>query len=141
MLLLGLGLAPRVEAQRAARCNTNERIRAVAFDGSPVFDDLTMATSIVTHEPGVLTRWFHLGHGDCVDSLEVRRDALRLAILHRQAGWFRAAVEGTIVRRRDGVRVRFAIAPGPEVRLDSARITGLPDVELRRPLDGAVRAL
>lgn len=136
-----LSIASRAHAQRAARCSTNERIRAVGFTGSPAFDALTMATSIVTHEPGVITRWFGIGKGECVDSLEVRRDALRLAILHRQAGWFRAAVAGTIEKRSDGVRVRFAITPGPEVRLDSARITGLPAVELRRPLDAAVRAL
>lgn len=141
LLLPLVAFAPRADAQRAARCNTNERIQSVAFDGSPGFDDLTMATSIVTHEPGLVTRWFHIGKGDCVDSLEVRRDALRLAILHRQAGWFRAAVNGVIEKRKDGARVRFDIIPGPEVRLDSARITGLPTIELRRPLDGAVRAL
>ncbi|MCA0377606.1 MAG: BamA/TamA family outer membrane protein [Gemmatimonadetes bacterium] len=130
-----------LEAQRAARCGAAERVRAVSFDGSPHFDDLTMAASIVTHEPGLLTRWFRIGKGECVDSIEVQRDALRLAILHRQAGWFQASVDGVLARGRDGVRVTFAITPGPEVRLDSARVRGLPEVDLRRPLDAAVRAL
>ncbi len=140
MLLAGL---PAVgEAQRSARCNADERVRAVDFDGSPSFDVLTMATSIVTHEPGFATRWLRIGSAPCLDPLEVRRDALRLAVLHRQIGWFQAVVNPTIDRRRDGVRVRFTVVPGPEALLDTVRVVGLPTAPAgRRPLDGALRAL
>ena len=83
-------VAPAAVAQRTTRCNPDERIRGVSFDGSPNFDVLTLATNIVTHEPGFVTRVFKIGTPPCVDTLEVRRDALRIAILHRQAGWFQA---------------------------------------------------
>jgi outer membrane protein insertion porin family/translocation and assembly module TamA len=140
--LLLVGLPSVGWAQRPARCNGNERIRAVEFSGSPSFDALTMATSIVTHEPGLATRWLGLGTAPCVDTLEVRRDALRLAILHRQIGWFRASVTPLILRARNGVRVRFTIIAGPEALLDTVRVTGLPEAPVgRRPFGAPVHAL
>ena len=145
LLVLGLllaGVSGRADAQRSARCNGAERVRAVNFAGSPIFDDLTLATSIVTHEPGVWTRWFRIGDAACLDSLEVRRDALRLAIMHRQVGWFQASVLSAIDRRRDGVRVTFAVTPGPALMLDSIRVAGLPTApEGRRPFDAPLRLL
>lgn len=136
------GWAVRAEAQRVARCGAAERVRAVQFRGSPAFDDLTMAATIVTSEPGLLTRWLHIGTPPCLDSLEVRRDALRLAILHRQAGWFQASVLPRVDRKRDGVRVRFEITPGAELAIDSLHVQGLPAVaEGRRPFDAPLRAL
>lgn len=133
----------RASAQRTTRCGDSERLRAVNFAGSPGFDDLTMAATIVTTEPGVWNRWFKLGSAPCLDSLEVRRDALRLAILHRQAGWFQASVAPAFDRRRDGVRVRFDIVPGAELIVDSLRIHGLPPqpAGARRPFDAALVVL
>lgn len=145
-VLWGLALlfvvAPRVEAQRSTRCNRDERVRGVSFAGSPVFDVLTMATSIVTHEPGFVTRVFRIGTAPCVDTLEVRRDALRLAILHRQAGWFQASVVSQVTKRANGVQIRFEITPGREAQLDTIRIAGLPlPPEGRRQFDASLRAL
>ena len=130
------------DAQRVARCNAVERVRGVSFEGSPAFDVLTLATSIFTHEPGFVTRVFRIGTPPCMDSLEVQRDALRLAILHRQAGWFQATAAATITRRHDGVRIRFVITPGREALLDTVRVTGLPEaVDARRGFDAPLRAL
>lgn len=136
------GGATRADAQRVARCGPAERVRAVRFRGSPAFDELTMAAAIVTAAPGLATRWFHIGTPPCLDSLEVRRDALRLSILHRQAGWFQASVVPQLERRRDGVRVRFDIAPGPELAIDTIQIRGVPAApDGRRPFDTPLRAL
>ncbi len=129
MAALVAALPLRMSAQRATRCDDDERVRAVSFRGSPAFDDVTLATNILTHEPGILARLknrFGLGTLPCLDSLEMRRDALRLAVLHRQAGWFRAAVTAEVQRRRDGVRVRFLVDPGPEAIIDSVAVSGLP---------------
>ncbi len=91
---LGAVMTPAVlGAQRAVRCEPAGRIRSVSFDGSPRFDALSMAANIVTRQPGFASRVLHVGTAPCVDTLEVRRDALRLAILHRQAGWFQATVK------------------------------------------------
>lgn len=145
-LVMGLTLltvvAPAAVAQRTTRCNPDERIRGVSFDGSPNFDVLTLATSIVTHEPGFVTRVFKIGTPPCVDTLEVRRDALRIAILHRQAGWFQASVLPLITRSKDGVKVRFVTTPGREAMVDSVMVKGLPLLpEGRRPYETSLRAL
>ena len=141
-VVVGAALPTPAAAQRVARCSKAERIRGVSFEGSPAFDVLTLATSIVTHEPGFVTRVFRIGTPPCMDSLEVQRDALRLAILHRQAGWFQASATPTITRRNDGVRIRFVITPGREALLDTVRVTGLPEpVDQRRSYDAPLRAL
>lgn len=134
--------AGTAEAQRAARCDADERVRAVTFEGSPAFDGITLAASVVTQQPGFKNRVLRLGTAPCVDTLEVRRDALRLAILHRQAGWFQASVSPVLSRRPDGVRVRFVITPGREALLDTVRIEGLPDPLVgRRPYAASLYAL
>ena len=131
-----------VSAQRAARCDDNERVRSVSFSGSPGFDDLTLAASIVTHEPGIVTRLLHIGSAPCLDSLEMRRDALRIAVLHRQAGWFRATVTPDVQQRKNGVRVRFIVEPGPEAIIDTVAVSGLPEPPSgRRPYDQTLLAL
>jgi outer membrane protein assembly factor BamA len=143
--LLLLVLAPLYQsagAQRVTRCSDDARIRQVRFEGSPLFDELTLAASIVTHQPGFVTRVLRFGTAPCMDSLEVRRDALRLAILHRQAGWFQASVSPVIDRRRNGAHIRFVITPGREAILDTIRVSGLPDsVTGRRPWDNSLRGL
>jgi outer membrane protein insertion porin family/translocation and assembly module TamA len=126
-------------AQRVARCPVADQIRAVAFTGSPRFDALTLATSIVTHEPGIGTRWLGLGQAPCVDSLELERDALRIAILHRQAGWYRTQVTARRTSVRGGVRITFGITPGPVVMTDTIRTTGLPDPGMADALRGLQR--
>lgn len=135
-------VARPVQAQRAARCDADERVRAVTFEGSPAFDGLTLSASVVTQQPGFAKRVLRLGTAPCVDTLEVRRDALRLAILHRQAGWFQASVAPVLSRRPDGVSVRFVITPGREAVLDTVRIEGLPEpVVGRRPFAASLYAL
>lgn len=117
-------------AQRAVRCSARDQIQSVSFAGSPAFDDITLASSIITHEPGLITKLLGTGNKPCFDSLEVQRDGLRLAVLHRQAGWFRATVSPEIQRRKNGVRLRFVIQPGAEAIIDSVDVSGLPDTGL-----------
>ncbi len=142
-LALSAALFPvRADAQRTTRCDQAQRVRSVKFAGSSHFDATTLAASIVTNEPGLKTRWFRIGSAPCLDSLELRRDALRLAVMHRQVGWFQASVSPLIDRRPNGVRLLFAITPGPEAILDTIRIQGLPAPSVgRRPFDAPLRAL
>ncbi len=142
LALAGALLPLRANAQRMKRCDESQRVRSVRFSGSPRFDATTLASSIVTQEPGLVTRWFHVGAAPCLDSLEVRRDALRLAVMHRQVGWFQASVISTIDRRPNGVRLLFAINPGPEAILDTIVVQGLPEPQAgRRPFDAPLRSL
>ena len=84
----------------------------------------------------------HRAHPICLDTLEVQRDALRLAVLHRLHGWFRATVTPRYERRSDGLRLLFDIEPGPEARIDTVALTGLPAIEPgRRPFKQPLLAL
>jgi len=110
------------------RCAPAQRVRAVRFDGAPQLDRTLLASRLVTQAPAFLSRLLRPAAIPCVDSLEVRRDALRLAVLHRQAGWYRAGVTAALERAPGGVTVRFTVTPGPVARVDSVTITGLPVV-------------
>ena len=111
---------------RVARCEPAQRVRAVRFDGDPRLDRAVLATRLVTRAPSLVARLLRPSTIPCLDGLEVRRDALRLAVLHRQAGWFRAAVTAAVDSSPKGVTVRFTITPGLEARIDSVQVAGLP---------------
>jgi outer membrane protein insertion porin family/translocation and assembly module TamA len=138
-----LGLAAR-DAQNGERCADDQRVRAIRFEGSPIYDDVTLAASIATRAPtfaGRLKLRFGFGALPCSDSLGLELDGLRLAVLHRQAGWLQSVVSVLQDRSADGVRVRFMITPGPAAILDSIHVLGLPElVGERRPLDAPLRA-
>ena len=126
LLLLSAARPAPLAAQGLARCAASARVRTVTFSGSPRFSGSELSTAIVTHGRSRLRL---VGDGAaCVDTLEVRRDALRIAVLHRQAGWFLAAVTPSIETTKRGTTVRFAIAAGAEALVDSVRIVGLPAV-------------
>jgi len=131
-----------VEAQRTVRCRPEFRVQSVEFTGSPRFEDFTMAASIVTQGPSFNTRWLRIGDAPCTDSLELRRDALRLAVMHRQAGWFQASVSALTSLGGRGLRVVFAITPGTPAVLDSLIVVGLPaPVDEARAFDAPLETL
>jgi outer membrane protein insertion porin family/translocation and assembly module TamA len=142
-ILGSLTLTTAAGAQAAEeRCDASRSVRRVSFDGSPRFDDATLAASIVTKGAGIANRWFGFGNAPCADSLEVRRDALRIAVMHRSAGWFQASVLPVINQTPRGVHVHFAITPGREAILDTIVISGLPPApEGRRSYDEPLRQL
>lgn len=131
-----------LSAQEARRCDPEERVRTVRFNGSPAFGEVNLAATVVTQPPATLTRWFGVGEAPCADTLEIRRDALRLAVLHRSAGWFEAEVVPVIGRTPNGLDVHFLITPGREAILDTMLISGLPEAaEGRAAYDAPLRRL
>ncbi len=129
MLLLVLASAfvsTRASGQPTTRCDPGSRVRGVVFGGSPQFDATTLSATIVTQSPAFAPRVLHLGTQPCADTLEIRRDALRLALLHRQAGWFRATVVPHYDSIANRLQVRFEIIPGARATIDTLHITGLP---------------
>ncbi len=128
-------------AQSMARCAASNRVRSVSFAGSPRFSSALLASAVVTHGR---SRWQRLRRatGMCLDTLEIRRDALRIAVLHRQAGWFLAIVTPQVVASRVGTTVLFYIDAGREAVLDSVIVTGLPlALPDRPPFETRLRAL
>jgi outer membrane protein insertion porin family/translocation and assembly module TamA len=116
----------RVSAQSTARCDQAERVRSIRIEGSEIQTD-ELLTVLATTGPSFFTRVFGIGSAPCIDSLEVERDGLRIAVLHRQRGWFSAAVRPVLNRDAKGTRVRFLVTPGPVARLRIVAVSGLPD--------------
>jgi outer membrane protein insertion porin family/translocation and assembly module TamA len=141
-LAIMLPLCATTARAQNTRCESARRVVDVDFAGSPRFGHDTLAASIVTQGGSFWKRLFRIGELPCADTLEVRRDALRIAVLHRQAGWFSASVTPRYLPSERGVRILFDIVPGPEATLDTLRIVGLPPAaEGRRPFDAPLREL
>jgi outer membrane protein assembly factor BamA len=112
-------------AQRAARCDEREQVREVLVQGSEIRSD-ELVTVLATEGPSLANRFLHIGTAACADSLELLQDALRIAVLHRQRGWFTAQVRPVVTPHPRGLRVTFEVTPGPQARIGSVRAEGLP---------------
>jgi outer membrane protein insertion porin family/translocation and assembly module TamA len=146
MLVGLLGVIPSAAmSQPTTRCDDAHRVRSVRFSGSPLFDNVSLAASIVTPSPTFTNRAasaLHLGTLPCSDSLELQLDALRIAVLHRQAGWLQAAVAARRSAAPNGLTILFDITPGVPALLDTMMITGLPVLPAGQgSYDGPLRAL
>ena len=114
---------------RTSRCANSQRVKDVSFIGSPKLDAVAMAALIVNEEPSFLSKLIRRATYLCLDTLETQRDALRLAVLHRQQGWFLANVAPRYDRKPDGINLAFDITAGPEARIDAVTVQGLPVAE------------
>ncbi len=126
--VLGLSLLVPVDivsAQLTARCDQPARVRSIEYSGSEIDTD-AIATVLATQGPTFLTRVFRIGSAPCVDSTELKLDALRIAVLHRQRGWFQAMVTPLVRREPRGSHVLFAVTPGPRAMIRSVTASGLP---------------
>jgi len=135
-LALGFVVAALCVAGRAATaqdiaCDPGDvEVRRVSFEGNQAFSDAQLANGIVTTPSGWVRRVFGiLGARRCLDSLEVRKDPIRLAVFYRQHG-FSAVRIGTQIDsvRRRTVDVTFRIQEGSPVILERMTINGLDSV-------------
>ncbi len=116
-------------AQPSTRCDAKRRVESIDIEGSPLFDDATLSAAIASQSPSSIKRLLHIGSLPCSDSLELRRDALRLAVLHRQAGWLQATASVSTLQHARGIHIRFDITPGSPALIDTVLVTGLPAAE------------
>jgi outer membrane protein insertion porin family/translocation and assembly module TamA len=119
------------EAQRAARCGVEEQVFALEIVGSQIAPD-EVRTVLATQRGSFANRVLRLGSAPCADSLELVRDALRIAVLHRQRGWFQAQVRPVVRPRARGVTVQFAVEPGLVAEVGSVVLQGLPPEDSAR---------
>jgi len=96
-----------VHAQGPSGCDPARRVQQMDFTGAAQVDDATLTAAIVTREPTYAVRILHLGKLPCSDPHDVQLDALRLAVLHRQAGWLQARVTARTTATANGVQLRF----------------------------------
>ena len=142
--MLGLVLlvpAHAASAQITARCDQADRVRSIEYSGSEIDTD-EIATVLATQGPTFFTRFFRIGSAPCVDSMELQLDALRIAVLHRQRGWFQAMVTPSVRREPRGSEVLFAVTPGPRATIRSVVASGLPSEPPRNgPWEETLREL
>ncbi len=142
LMLMALSQPIAASLQAQGSCASGLRVESVEFAGSPSFDSDTLLATIATRTPSFWNRVLHIGSAPCADSVEIQRDALRIAVLHRQAGWFIAEVTARVNERDGEAKILFDVNPGPVAILDSLRITGLPTVaEAGRSFDRGLKAL
>ena len=128
--ILALLLAPLASAagQGGARCDDTERVRRIEIEGARIATD-ELQLVLATQEPSLAWRVLRVGEAPCADSVDVAQDALRIAVLHRQRGWFRAQVRPAVQPMANGSVVRFTVDAGPVARLRSVTPVGLPPAD------------
>jgi outer membrane protein insertion porin family/translocation and assembly module TamA len=126
--------APATLAAQETRCDRGDvEVAALTFQGNTAFSDAELAAGIVTTASSRLRRITRvLGARRCLDQAELPLDVARLQLWYRNHGFIDATVDtviGAVAPRR--VEVRFLIAEGAPVIIDSLRIAGLDSVPER----------
>ena len=132
VLALALAAAPTVSLAQNIECDYGDReVDGVDFVGNKRFSDSDLEEAIVTTPTSWMRRALGvpLGAKQCVDTLEVERDVLRLRIYYRLRGYYNATVRDSIaVLSTKTVKVRFMIVEGPPTITDSVLVLGLDSV-------------
>lgn len=126
-------LAPSLHAQAVASCPPVQRVLDVGFVGSQI-EPKELATVLDTHRGSLWARFVRRSKLPCLDAGALPQDALRIAVLHRQRGWYAAAVSSELTEGARGVRVRFVVRAGVRARIDSIAVRGLPAESDAAPL-------
>jgi len=123
--------APATAPAQDIACDRGDlEVVDVNFVGNEAFTDAQLAIGLVTTPSSWARRVFRkIGTRRCLDTLEVRRDPLRLLYLYNQRG-FRGTRVATRVDtvRKNAVKVTFGIREGYPIILDELTITGLDSV-------------
>ena len=121
-------------AAQETRCDRGDvEVAALTFSGNAAFPDATLAAGIVTTASSRLRRALRfVGRKHCLDGAALPLDVLRLRTWYRNHGFADASVDTVVASSGRGrVEVRFLIAEGDPVRVDTLRIEGLDGVPER----------
>ena len=128
-LLLAVQLPALTQAQRGGCTPRHPMVDAVRFSGNKVIPSADLAPIIATERTGLFRRWYgwNVGPLTCLDSTDLRSDALRIRDLYKQRGY-----PGTVVRSRvtrNGVQraqVFFEVVESVPIVVDSVTVIGVP---------------
>lgn len=144
VLALALILVSGTARAQALACDAGDlELNGVAFTGNTHFRDPELGNAIITTPSSWARRVLDLplGARHCLDSLELQRDAVRLRLFYRQRGYYKTAVETSVVPTSPSeVRVLFDVDEGPPVIIDSLVVTGLDSLP-RQPRETLERRL
>ena len=122
---------------RAAAAQTGaapERaVTSVTFQGNHALDAVTLSEAIETSASSwayrvPVLRSLGVGVRREFDELDFRRDVVRLQLLYRLHGYFEAKIDTVVTRTPTTVAIRFLIAEGPPVVVDSVGLHGLDGI-------------
>lgn len=131
-LLAGAGL---LEAQDPGCTTRRPRVEGLTVDGNRSIADVELTAILFTERAGRLRRWFgwNTGPAACLDSIEVRRDTLRIARWYEMRGY--PGTSATVRVDRTGARtakVGFTVREAPPIVIDSVEIDSLPSGVIAR---------
>jgi len=126
---LSLAAPTAVSAQDIACDRGDLEVVGVDFVGNHAFTDAQLAIGLVTTPSSWARRVIRIGTRRCLDTLEVKRDPIRLLYLYNQRGFTGTRVSTRIdtVRTRT-VKVIFGIQEGDPIIVKELTITGLDSV-------------
>lgn len=127
-------VTPSAASAQDIACDRGDlQVNKVDFVGNQAFDDAQLAIGIVTTPSSWARRVLRkIGTARCLDTLEVRRDPIRILVLYRERGFPTATVTTKIDTVQRGiVDVTFRIAEGAPTTIQQFTITGLDS--LTRP--------
>jgi outer membrane protein assembly factor BamA len=126
---LSLAAPTAVSAQDIACDRGDLEVMGVGFVGNHAFSDAQLAIGLVTTPSSWARRVIRIGTRRCLDTLEVKRDPIRLLYLYNQRGFTGTKVAARIDTVGKGaVRVVFGIQEGDPIIVQELTITGLDSV-------------
>ncbi|HYD52640.1 MAG TPA: POTRA domain-containing protein, partial [Gemmatimonadaceae bacterium] len=142
-VLLAL-LAPAVARGQDPSCEAGApEVRALEFEGNATFPDRELALRVSTTPSSLARRILRVfGARRCLDREELALDIARLQVFYRRRGFFETRVDTLVTQAGgDAVRVRFRVAEGAPVLMDSVVVQGADSLapEARRAVLGAIR--
>ena len=137
VLLIALFLSARVALAQDLTCGPGDvEVVRLSFGGNHAFPSTTLASGIVTTPSSWARRTFRVfGRRRCLDRKQFPLDVVRLIIWYRNHGFSSATVDTVVTDRGAGrVAIRFVIAEGPPVIVESLTFSGLDGVPERSDL-------
>lgn len=141
-LALSAALAGPARAQDAECTTRRPRVEALKIDGNRSVPDAELGAILFTERAGRFRRWFgwNVGPAACLDSVEVRRDTLRIARWYEMRGF--PGTTASVRVERKGARaanVAFMVREAPPILVDSLIVDSLPpDMVAVRALRAAI---
>jgi outer membrane protein assembly complex protein YaeT len=122
---------PAVAGAQDLECDPGDvRVDDIEFRGNETFPDDELEAAIATTPSSFWRRvGLFFGAQRCLDRVEFQRDVLRLRLLYRQRGFYKATVDTVVATEEPGrVDIDFNIVEGPPVLIDTMRVSGLDTV-------------
>jgi len=122
--------APTTGSAQDIACDRRDmEVVGVEFVGNHAFTDAQLAIGLVTTPSSWFRRVIRIGTRRCLDTLEVKRDPIRLLYFYSQHGFTGTKVGARVdTVRKSAVHVVFGIQEGDPIIVKDLTITGLDSV-------------